>query len=147
VVVDLVAVVVYLGVVMAVSRSSVPVNNVAVVVDGGGCGLWSGIVVFVVGGVVGGVSDGCGVAVGGGDAGGDVCEVVGRRWGAGGWGRMVWVGVESVDLVAGCGGGVVGGVVSRLLGFRLPSVFLDALVRMFCPTICCFLIVILFYMG
>ncbi len=38
-VVDLVAVVVYLGVVMAVSRSSVPVNNVAVVVDGGGCGL------------------------------------------------------------------------------------------------------------
>jgi hypothetical protein len=120
-VVDLVAVVVYLGVVVAVSWSSVPVDNVAVVVDGGGCGLWSCVVVFVVGGVVGGVSDGCGVSVGGDDTGGDVCEVVGRRWGDGGWGRKVWVGVESVDLVAGFGGGVVGGVVSRLLGFRLPS--------------------------
>ena len=119
--VDLVAVVVYLGVVMAVSRSSVPVNNVAVVVDGGGCGLWSGIVVFVVGGVVGGVSDGCGVAVGGDDTGGDVCVVVGRRWGGGGWGRVVWVGGESVEMVIAGSGEVVGGVVFMLWGFRLPS--------------------------
>jgi hypothetical protein len=106
---------------VAVYWSSVPVNNVAVVVDGGGCDLWSCVVVFVVGSVVGGVSDGCGVAVGGDDTGGDVCVVVGRRWGGGGWGRVVWVGGESVELVADGGGGVVGGVVSMLWGFRLPS--------------------------
>jgi hypothetical protein len=121
VVVDLVAVVVYLGVVVVVYWSSVPVNNVAVVVDGGGRGLWSCVVVFVVGSVAGGVIDGCGVAVGGDGTIGGVYVVVGRRWGGGGLGRVVWVGGESVGYVADCGGGVVGGVVSNLLGFRLPS--------------------------
>ena len=120
-VVDLVAGVSCSGVVVSVYWSSVPVNNVAVVVDGCGCDLWSCVVVFVVGIVDGGVVDGRGVVVGGGDVTGGVIVVVDMRWGGDGVGRVFWMGVEGIGLVCSCGGGGVGGVVFTVWGSRLPS--------------------------
>jgi hypothetical protein len=147
VVVDLVAGVSCSGVVVSVYWSSVPVNNVAVVVDGCGCDLWACGVIFVVGIVDGGVVDGRGVVVGGGDTIGGVYAVVDRRWGGGGVGRVVWMGVESTGLVYSCGGGVVWGVVFIVVGFRLPSLSLITLVLAFCPARCCSRTLTLFYWG
>jgi hypothetical protein len=136
VVVDLVAVVVYLGVVVAVYWSSVPVNNIAVVVDGGGCGLWSCVVVFDVGSVGGSVVGWLEVGEGGGDVVGGVRAVVGVCWGDGCVGLVVRKGVDSMGLVCGYGSGVVGGVVCVGLDFRLPSISLSALILAFCPARC-----------
>jgi hypothetical protein len=55
----------------------------------------------------------------GGVAGG-VCIVVGRRWGGGGVGCMVVSGGGVGVLGCGRVGGIVGGVVSVVMGFRLP---------------------------
>lgn len=135
-VVGLVVGVALCGVVMSVSLASVPVNIGVEVVGGCGCGLWSCVVVCDVGSVYGSVVGLLEVGEGGGDVVGGVHVVVGVRWGDGGVGLVVWKGVDSMGLVCGCGSGVVGGVVFVGLGFRLPSIFLSALILAFCPARC-----------
>jgi hypothetical protein len=135
------------GVVVSVSRASVPVNIGVEVVGGCGCGLWSCEVVCDVGSVGGSVVGLLDVGEGGGDVVGGVHVVVGVRWGGGGVGLVVWMGVANMGLECGCGSGVVGGVVCVGLGFRLPSVFLNALILAFCPARCYFRTVTQSYLG
>jgi hypothetical protein len=135
------------GVVVSVSRASVPVNIGVEVVGGCGCGLWSCVVVFDVGSVGGSVVGLLEVGEGGGDVVGGVHAVVGVRWGDGGVGLVVWKGVDSMGLVCGYGSGVVGGVVCVGLDFRLPSISLSALILAFCPARCYFRIVTQSYLG
>jgi hypothetical protein len=88
-------VVVFVGVVVSVWWSSVPVN---VVVAGGcycGCGVCFGGVICV-GDVDGGVAGVRGFGVAGSGVAGGVCIVVGRRLGGGGVGGMVVIGVGVV---------------------------------------------------
>jgi hypothetical protein len=135
-VVGLVVGVALCGVVVSVSLSSVPVNPGVEVVGGCGCGMWSCEVVCAVGSVGGSVVGLLEVGEGGGDVVGGVHVVVGVRWGDGGVGRAVWMGVDSMGLVCGCGSVVVGGVIFVGSGFRLPSIFLSALILAFCPARC-----------
>jgi hypothetical protein len=78
-------------------------------------------VVCVVGIVAGGVVGGRGVVVDGGDGIGGVIGGVGMRWGGGGVGRAFWLGVEGSGVMCIGVGGVVGGAVCTVWGFRLPS--------------------------
>ena len=77
--------------------------------------------VCVVGIVAGGVVGGRGVVVDGGDGIGGVIGGVGMRWGCGGVGREFWLGVEGSGVMCIGVGGVVGGAVLTVWGFRLPS--------------------------
>ena len=134
-------------VVVSVSRASVPVHSGVEVVGGCGCGLWSWEVVCGVGGV-----GGSGVGLvdngeGGGDVGGGVHVVAGVRWGGGGVGLVVCMGVAIIGLECGCGRGGVGGVVCVGLGFRLPSIFLNVLILAFCLARCYFHTVTQSYLG
>jgi hypothetical protein len=134
-------------VVVSGSLASVPVKTGVVVVGGWGCGWWSCVVVCDVGSVGGSVVGLLEVGGGGGDVVGGIHVVAGVRWGDGGVGRVVWRGVDSMGLVCGCGSGVVGGVVFGGSGFRLPSIFPNALNLAFCPARCCFRTVTQSYLG